>query len=123
MSEELRVIAKRPLKVRYLGHKDSEVVAQLPTGTILDTVGKPNVNNYAEVVVNGWLEKDGKTVVADSMNASQPGVKVDAVLFVASAWKASKANDEYGRIPGAVRGWVWLGFTEPVEPDKELIDE
>jgi hypothetical protein len=123
VGEELRVIATRPLNVRRSGHKDAEIVAQLPTDTILDTVGKPNVNNYAEVVVNGWLEKDGKTVVADSMEASQPGVKVDAVLFVASAWKASAAVDEYGRIPGAVRGWVWLGYTEPVKPDKELIDQ
>ena len=119
MGEEVRVIAKRPLNVRNSGHKDAEIVAALPTGTIMDTVGKPNINNYAEVTVSGWLEKDGKTVVADSMNASQPGVKVDAVLFVASAWKASKAKDEFGRIPGAARGWIWLGYTEPVKPDKE----
>lgn len=113
MDEQYRVTTERALNLRGKGDVAATIVASLQPRTIVHVTGAANAAGYAEGYVFGHLGVDGKTLYSDSLGVETSGI--DAVLLPAATFEAAGAVDAFGRRPGVVRGWVYVGYLELVK--------
>lgn len=113
LTRQYRVITERSLNLRVAGDGSAAIGASLRPHVLVHVGGPVNAAGYGEAHVFGWLGKDGRTLYSDSLSVADSSV--DALLLPAGRFEAMGAPDVYGRQPGVVRGWVYVGYLELVE--------
>lgn len=110
---QYRVNTERNLNMRRAGDRSAAIVASLLPHVIVHVSDSANANGYAQAFVWGWLGTDDKTLFADSLSPNNSSV--DAVILDRTTFEAQGVQDVYGRMPGLVRGWVYLPYLTAVE--------